>query len=91
MLNNIELITKIITGLISIISTIIIISIWLYKRTKKGKIKKFYFLIQDWYDEIDKNLNNNLNLDLLNNKEDKILQFLEDNKLNKTKLKINKK
>lgn len=91
MLNNTALVIEIITGIIFIIGTIISCSIFLIRKTKITKIKKLYFLIQDWFDEIDINLNKNLSFDLLNNKENKIRQFIEDNKLKNTRLKISKK
>lgn len=57
---------------------------------KRKKLKRYFELVQDWYDEIDKNLETGINLSILNNKENKITSFLEENHLNKYKIKISK-
>lgn len=59
-------------------------------RLLRNRLKKLYSLIQDWYDEIDQNLEKGLNLSLLNNKENKITQFIEDNGLGDYQLKFSK-
>ncbi|MBA7510619.1 hypothetical protein ES705_02605 [subsurface metagenome] len=59
-------------------------------RLKRNKLKRLYELIQNWYDEINQNLEKGLNLSLLNNKENKITQFIEDNGLGDYQLKFSK-
>lgn len=60
-------------------------------KTRKSKYCRLYSLIEDWFDEIDKNLESDLNYSLLNNKENKIHQFIIDNNLDKDKLRFSKK
>jgi len=60
-------------------------------KRKTIKYHKLYELIEDWFDEIDKNLEHELNIQLLYNKEKKIHQFIIDNKLKNNKLNFNKK
>jgi hypothetical protein len=57
---------------------------------KRKKLNRFFELVQDWFDEIDKNLETGINLSILNNKENKITFYLEENHLNKYKIKISK-
>ena len=59
-------------------------------RLLRNRLRKLYSLIQDWFDEIDQNLEKELNLSLLNNKENKITQFIEDNGLSDYQLKFSK-
>ena len=63
---------------------------FLKPKRKKIKYHKLYELIEDWLDEIDKNLEAGLNYSLLNNKETKIRQYLIDNKINYSKLRFDK-
>lgn len=91
MIKDVEPFLGIIANFFTIAIACIGLTIWLINRTKKVKIRKFYSLLQNWFDEIDLNLNNNLNLDLLNNKEEKIRQYIEDNKLKNVRLKIKKR
>lgn len=57
---------------------------------KRKKLKRFFELVQDWFDEIDKNLETGINLSILNNKENKISFFLDENHLNKYKIEISR-
>jgi hypothetical protein len=54
------------------------------------KYHKLFEMIEDWFDEIDKNLEASLNYSLLNNKENKIRQYLLDSGISNHKLKFNK-
>ncbi len=72
-----------IVGIITIVSTIIIIKEWITKKTKLNKLKNVYFMLEEWFDEIDVNLDKELNLDLLNNKEKKIIEYIRVKKLDK--------
>jgi len=45
----------------------------------KTKLKKFTEMVTEWFDEIDCNLDAGLNLAALNNKENKIREFIKDN------------
>jgi len=58
---------------------------------KRKKLNKFIELVQDWFDEIDKNLETGINLSVLNNKESKITSFIEEKHLYKYKIKISKR
>lgn len=60
-------------------------------RTQKSRLKKLYNLIEDWFDTIDINLEEKINISLLNNKENKIGSYIEDNKLSTHKLKFSKR
>ena len=73
-------------GKIGVIAAIITIlgGLWkayLYLNTKTlgFKLKMFEAMIIDWFDEIDQNLDRDLNLALLNNKEKKIHEFINSN------------
>ncbi|MDD3627860.1 MAG: hypothetical protein PHV06_11155 [bacterium] len=70
-----------IVGIITIVSTITIIKEWITKKTKFNKFKNVYFMLSEWLDEIDINLDKELNLDLLNNREKKIREYIYSNKL----------
>ncbi len=58
---------------------------------RKSKLKKLYQMLKEWFDEIDIHLNNGLNLDLLNNKENKIRSFINDSHLNHYKIQLSEK
>jgi hypothetical protein len=53
---------------------------------KRKKLSRLFYLIQDWFNEIDKNLESGINLSILNNKENSITSFIEENHLNKYKI-----
>lgn len=59
-------------------------------RTTKTHFKKLLGLVERWFDEIDCNLENGLNMSKLNNMENKIREHVE-NKLNRFKLKPSSK
>jgi len=46
-----------------------------------NKLRRFYALVEDWFDEIDRREISDLSMPLLNNKENKIRAFIEDNSL----------
>lgn len=48
-------------------------------RTLKVKLQKVVRMITDWFDEIDCNLNTGINMDTLNNREDKIRDYIARN------------
>jgi hypothetical protein len=60
-------------------------------KRKLSKYHKLYELIEDWFDEIDKNLEMGLNYPLLNNKENKIRQYITDNSIKDDKIKFHKR
>ena len=64
---------------------------FIISKTKRHKYHKLYQLIENWFDEIDKNLERDLNFSKLNNMEKKIRLYITDNKLLQSKLKFTKK
>ena len=48
-------------------------------RLTKSKLKKLYFFIEDWLDEIEMNLDKGIDLEKLGLKEKKIDEFIRDN------------
>jgi len=48
-------------------------------------------MLKEWFDEIDIHLSEGLNLDLLNNKENKIRSFVNDSHLNHYKMQLSEK
>ena len=59
-------------------------------KLQRTKIIKFYSLIKDWYNEIDTNLDN-LNMNLIYNKENFINEYIKDNRLEDYKIIFSKK
>lgn len=64
---------------------------FLKPKRKISKYHKLFLMIEDWFDEIDKNLEGGINYSLLSNKENKIRQYITDNKIGSDKLKFNKR
>jgi len=58
---------------------------------KKKKLRRFYELVQEWFDEIDKNLESGINLPVLENMEKRIGFYIEENNISNYKIKISKK
>ncbi len=48
-------------------------------RLTKSKLKKLYFLIEDWVDNIEMNLDKGIDMEILGLKEKKIEEFIRDN------------
>lgn len=46
-----------------------------------NKLKRFYHLVEEWFDEIDRSNVSNLSITVLNNKDAKIRSFIRDNGL----------
>lgn len=51
-------------------------ALFIKPRRIKTKLREFTLMVIDWYDEIDRNLEQELNMSALNNKESKILWFV---------------
>lgn len=62
---------------------------FLKPKRKTSKYHKLFLMIEAWFDEIDKNLEGGINYSLLSNKENKIRQYITDNKIGSDKLKFN--
>lgn len=57
---------------------------------KWRKLRRFYELVQDWFDEIDRNLESGINLSVLDNKEKKISFYIKDHRLEYYKFRVSK-
>ena len=52
-------------------------------RRTKSKLRHLFALIEDWFDEIDRDLEQGLSIALLNNKENKFRHYIEDSALSR--------
>jgi len=66
-------------------------TLFIKPKQKKYKYHKLFEMIEDWFDEIDKNLELGLNNAVMNNKENKIHQYIIDNKLDTDKMRFSRK
>ena len=86
-LEEIELIIGTVVGFITIIYFAYKgLKKFVLQRLKKSKIKRLYFLINDWFNEIDVHIDD-LNLNSIHNKENKISDYI-DQSLKYTIIKI---
>lgn len=65
--------------------------IFIKPKLKRAKHQKLFEMVEDWFDEIDNKLELGLNYALLNNKENKIRQYIIDNNLANDKMRFNNK
>ena len=71
----------IIVGVFTIVGFIYAIWAKVKPRSRNYKLKRLYFLIEEWLDEIDKSTIDDLSPTILDNRENKIRSFIADNKL----------
>ncbi len=85
-----ELIGKIVSIPVLILTIYQLYKKIIYPRMQKTKLHRFYQLVKEWFDEIDKNLDN-LNLNLIYSLENKVDDYIKDNNLEMFKFNLNKK
>lgn len=55
-------------------------------RLLKNRLRRFYVLVEDWFDEIDRSAITDVSMTVLNNKQNKIQDFIKDHRLKNIKM-----